>query len=94
MHLQYLPAFTAKQYVLKITDAAWPAEPVFGADTLLEDDHFYPFETGPGIALGFNFPFYCNNYDEVYINANGFVTLGSTLLPPPDAVPSVGGLGR
>jgi hypothetical protein len=81
----------AQQYVLKITDAAWPAELVFGADTLLEDDRFYPFNTlidpGPGIALGFNFPFFCNTYDEVYINANGFVTLGSTSLAPPDAVP-------
>jgi len=77
----------ANQYILKITDAAWPAEAVFGADTLLEDDSFYPLKTGPGIALGFDFPFYCNTYDEVYIDANGFVTLGSILLPPPDAVP-------
>lgn len=78
----------AKQYVLKITDATWPAESDFGADTGLADDHFYPFETGAGIALGFSFPFYCNTYDEVYINANGFVTLGSTLIAPPgDAVP-------
>jgi len=82
----------AKQYVLKITDApVWPAEVDLGADTVLADDSFYPVETGPGIALGFNFPFFCNTYDEVYINANGFVTLGSTLLPPPDGVPSVGG---
>jgi len=80
----------AKQYVLKITDAAWPAEPVFGTDTLLVDDGFYPTRTAPGIALGFDFPFYCNTYDEVYIDANGFVTLGSTSIAPPgDAVPPV-----
>jgi hypothetical protein len=82
----------ARQYVLNITDAAWPAEPFIGHDdTLLEDDSFYPFNTltdpGPGIPLGFNFPFFCNTYDEVYINANGFVTLGSTSLVPPDGVP-------
>jgi len=85
----------AKQYVLKITDAAWPAEANFGTDTFLADDGFSPFNTlsdpGPGIPLGFDFPFYCNTYDEVYINANGFVTLGSTLLDPPDGVPNVGG---
>lgn len=86
----------AKQYVLKITDATWPADSDFGAgsnatDTLLADDHFYPYETGSGIALGFDFPFYCSTYNEVYINANGFVTLGSTLLPPPDAVPTGSG---
>jgi len=78
----------ATQYVLKITDAAWPAEPVFGTDTLLADDGFYPARTSPGIALGFSFPLYCNTYDEVYIDANGFVTLGSTSIAPPgDAVP-------
>jgi len=83
-----LPALaSAKQYVLKITAAAWPAEAVLGDDTGLADDSFYPVKTGPGIALGFDFPFYCNTYDEVYIDANGFVTPGSTLLPPPDAVP-------
>jgi hypothetical protein len=84
----------AKQYVLKITDAAWPAEPVFGDDTFLADDRFYPNKYGAGIDLGFNFPFYCNTYDEVYINANGFVTLGSTLIAPPgDAVPPDGDPG-
>lgn len=79
----------AKQYVLKITDAAWPAEVDYGADTGLGDDRFYPPEDGPaGIALGFDFPFFCNTYDEVYIDANGFVTLGSTAIAPPgDAVP-------
>jgi hypothetical protein len=86
---------SAKQYVLNITDAAWPAESDFGSDTGLADDSFYPFNTltdpGPGIALGFNFPFYCNTYDEGYINANGFVTLGSTSLVPPDGVPNVSG---
>jgi hypothetical protein len=73
----------AKQYVLKITDATWPEEGDYGDDTLLAEDHFYPFETAAGIALGFNFPFYCNTYDEVYINANGFVTLGDNLPPAP-----------
>jgi len=86
---------SAKQYVLNITAAAWPAEADFGSDTGLADDSFYPFNTltdpGPGTALGFNFPFYCNTYDEVYINANGFVTLGSASLAPPDGVPNVGG---
>lgn len=78
----------AKQYVLKITEASWPAESDFGADTLLADDGFYPARTSPGIPLGFDFPFYCTTYDEVYIDANGFVTLGSTSIAPPgDAVP-------
>jgi len=79
---------SAKQYVLNITDAAWPAESTYGADTLLADDNFFPAISGQGIALGFDFPFYCNTYDEVYIDANGFVTLGSTAIAPPgDAVP-------
>jgi len=84
-----LPTITfAKQYVLKITDAPYPAETDFGADTNLADDGFYPAKTGPGIALGFNFPFYCNTYDEVYIDANGFITLGfQSIAPPGDAVP-------
>jgi len=78
----------ATQYVLKITDAPWPAEPNYGADTLLQDDSFFPDKNGPGIALGFNFPFFCNSYDEVYIDANGFLTLGSSSIAPPgDAVP-------
>jgi hypothetical protein len=80
-------AAPASQYVLKINDAPWPAEADFGADTGLADDSFYPAESGVGIALGFDFPFFCNTYDEAYIDANGFITLGSTLVPG-DAVPA------
>jgi gliding motility-associated-like protein len=29
------------------------------------------------IPIGFNFPFYCSNFDSLYVNANGFVTFGS-----------------
>jgi hypothetical protein len=81
-------AAPASQYVLKISDAPWPVEADFGTDTGLADDNFFPAINGQGIALGFDFPFYCNTYDEVYIDANGFVTLGSTAIAPPgDGVP-------
>lgn len=66
----------AAQYVLKESTAAYPAEPAFGTDTMLEDDGFLP-ASGQGLNLGFTFPFYCNTYTKIYINANGFITLGS-----------------
>ncbi len=65
----------ANQYVLKITDAPYPAESDFGADTGLQDDGFFP--GGSGLNLGFSFPYYCDTYSNIYINPNGFITLGS-----------------
>jgi hypothetical protein len=67
------PLFAA-QYVLKESPVTYPVESNFGADTGLGDDGFYP---GGGLSLGFTFPFYCNSYTKIYINANGFITLGS-----------------
>jgi len=64
----------AVQYLLRITDAPYPADTNFGADTLLADDGFYP---SSGLSLGFNFPFYCSTYNKIYIDVNGFITLGS-----------------
>jgi hypothetical protein len=67
---------TAEQYVLKMVDATFPAEAIFGTDTLLEDDGFDP-PSGQGHDIGFDFPFYCTTYNRIYVNANGFITLGS-----------------
>ena len=73
-----LPA-VAKQYVMKMTNATYPAVADFesGTNTHLEDDGFYHTHGQKGVELGFNFPFYCNTYNEVFINPNGFVTLGN-----------------
>jgi hypothetical protein len=70
-----LPA-AAMQYVMKMTNAAYPAVTPFGTDTLLADDGFYP-SSGQGVNIGFNFPFYCTTYNRIYIDANGFITLGA-----------------
>ena len=66
----------AAQYILSMVDAPFPAVSTFGSDTLLEDDGFYP-SSGQGYNIGFNFPFYCATYNRIFINANGFITLGS-----------------
>jgi hypothetical protein len=70
-----LPAGAA-QYVMKMTNATYPAVTPFGTDTLLEDDGFYP-SSGQGVNIGFNFPFYCATYNRIYVNPNGFITLGA-----------------
>jgi hypothetical protein len=72
-----IPLFAA-QYVLKeSTGVTYPAEANLGVDTQLGDDGFLP-DSGAGISLGFSFPFYCKTYTKVYIDVNGFITLGST----------------
>jgi hypothetical protein len=74
-----LPA-VAVQYVMTMTNATYPAVTPFGTDTLLEDDGFYPISGGDankGVDIGFDFPFYCNNYSRIFVNPNGFITLGS-----------------
>jgi hypothetical protein len=70
-----LPA-VAKQYVMKMTTATYPATTPFGTDTQLGDDGFYP-SSGQGLNIGFNFPFYCTTYSRIYIDTNGFITLGN-----------------
>jgi hypothetical protein len=67
---------SAAQYILSMVDAAFPAVSAFGSDTLLEDDGFYP-ASGQGYDIGFSFPFYCATYNRIYVNANGFITLGT-----------------
>ena len=76
-----LPA-VAKQYVMKMTTATYPAATPYGTDTLLEDDGFEP-SSGQGMTIGFNFPFYCATYDRIYINANGFVSFDKPPNNPP-----------
>jgi len=72
-----LPAsVAAEQYVLTMTDAPFPAVSPFGTDTLLADDGFDP-PSGQGHAIGFDFPFYCTTYNRIYVNPNGFITLGT-----------------
>lgn len=66
----------AEQYVLTMIDAPFPAVSTFGTDTLLADDGFDP-ASGQGHDIGFDFPFYCTTYNRIYVNANGFITLGS-----------------
>jgi hypothetical protein len=70
-----LPA-VAMQYVMTMTNATYPAVTPFGTDTLLEDDGFYP-SSGQGYSIGFDFPFYCTTYSRIYVDANGFITLGA-----------------
>jgi hypothetical protein len=64
----------AAQYSLSMTAVPYPGVPASSVDTGLQDDGFAP---SAGVNLGFSFPFYCTNYSKVYINANGFITLGS-----------------
>jgi hypothetical protein len=63
-------------------DSDEPAGPLFvwndisGTGTLLStisngDD------TYESVNLGFNFPFYGNNFDTIYVSSNGYITLGS-----------------
>lgn len=101
-----LPA-AAMQYIMKSTNATYPAVSPFGTDTLLEDDGFYP-SSGQGVNIGFSFPFYCSTYNRIYVNPNGFITLGAkasgqyddtdnyafplTSLPWPDSNPEFYGI--
>jgi hypothetical protein len=78
----FLPkAADAERYILKVIDNANAyitpdpnRVPDPDVDTLLEDDNFEP-SSGQGLDIGFDFPFYCQTYRQVYINANGFIAL-------------------
>jgi hypothetical protein len=44
-----------------------------GINVVLGDD-----QVSSAIPLGFNFNFFCNNYNNIYISSNGFVTFNAT----------------
>lgn len=52
-----------------------------GTSIPLYDPSFVTLDLDQGISkaipIGFNFPFYCNSYDSLYVHANGFVVFGS-----------------